>query len=118
MRVIVALLLFALSAGVWAAETTSEPSYSLSVGRVYQPKAGKPDHVFILGGSSPVRGGEIVCNDAASLLALVKSLPRGAKLDWYPTCDGTAAGALMSDLGSLRKACQDAGILFTIHPAG
>ena len=91
--------------------------YSLSVGKIYESKPERPEWVFILGGTSVIRGGETVCKSPATLKALLKSLPRSSKLDWYPTCSGESK-ALDGHLDDMKKILSDANIAFTIHPAG
>ena len=91
--------------------------YSLSVGKIYESKPERPEWVFILGGTSVIRGGETVCKSPATLKALLKSLPRSSKLDWYPTCSGESK-ALDDHLDDIKKFLSDANIAFTIHLAG
>jgi hypothetical protein len=102
---------------VLAADAVPPGEYSLSIGRVYESKAERPKWVFIFGGTSPVRGGEIVCRSAESLKRLLKGLPRGSTLHWWPTCGGESE-ALAKDLDDLKQICSEAGVQFTIHPAG
>jgi hypothetical protein len=117
MRRLLIFLCLTLSFVALAAECLPPGKYSLSVGRVYESKTDHPEWVFIFGGTSAVRGGETVCRSPASLKALLKGLPRGCTLDWSPTCSGES-GALAADLEDLKRICKDAGIAFTIHPAG
>jgi hypothetical protein len=117
MKSFTALLFVALATVASAKDEVPGPKYSLSVGRVYESKREQPEWVFILGGTSAIRGGETVCKTPAALKTLLKGLPRGSTLDWWPTCSGDSA-ALAADLEELKKLCADAGIVFTIHPAG
>jgi hypothetical protein len=73
--------------------------------------------VFIFGGTSAVRGGETVCKSPEALKKLLKGLPRGSTLDWSPTCAGESE-ALAWHLDDLKKICTEAGITFSVHPAG
>jgi hypothetical protein len=114
MKTLTALLFFATASLLLAAEP---PKYSLSVGRVYESKPGLQEWVFIFGGTSATRGGETVCKTPATLKKLIGGLPRGSSLDWWPTCSGESA-ALAADLEDLKKVCTEAGVVFTIHPAG
>ena len=91
--------------------------YSLSVGRVYESRPERPEWVFILGGTGTTRGGETVCKSPSTLKTLLKGLPRGSSLDWWPTCSGESE-ALAGHLDDLKKICTEAGIVFTIHPSG
>jgi hypothetical protein len=117
MKVFISLVISALASIALAADELAANAYSLSVGRVHESKPERPEWVFIFGGTSAIRGGETVCNTASSLKTLLKGLPRGSKLDWSPTCSGDSA-ALAGHLDDLKKICRDAGIVFTIHPAG
>ncbi len=117
MKRIVILLSIAFGAFALAAALVPPAKYSLSVGRVYESKPDKPEWVFILGGTSLVRGGETVCKSPATLKTRLKGLPRGSSLDWWPTCRGEAE-ALAADLDDLRKICRETGIVFTLHPSG
>ena len=98
-------------------EAAPPPKYSLSVGRVYEPTATQPEWVFIFGGPRTNRGIETVCKSFAALKTLLKGLPRGSTLDWWPTCKGESE-ALDAHLDDLKNICTEAGIVFTIHPAG
>jgi hypothetical protein len=91
--------------------------YSLSVGRIYESDPERPEWVFIFGGTGAIRGGETVCSTPASLKRLLKGLPRGSTLDWWPTCRGEA-DALAGHLDDLKNVCTEAGIAFTLHPSG
>ena len=117
MKRTVSLFFILLASWVLAAQTAPPAKYSLSVGRVYESKPERPEWVFILGGTSPIRGGEIVCRSPASLKTLLKGLPRGSNLDWWPTCRGDSE-ALAGHLAELKRISTQAGIVFTIHPAG
>jgi hypothetical protein len=117
MKRITALLFVMLASLALAADAVPPGKYSLSVGRVYESKLGRPEWVFILGGTSATRGGETVCKSPATLKTLLKGLPRGSTLDWWPTCSGESE-ALAGHLDDLKKICTDAGIVFTIHLAG
>ena len=117
MKTIFSLLFITLMPFVSAADRIPPSKYSLSVGRVYESKPDRPEWVFIFGGTSTARGGETVCTSPAGLKALLKSLPRGSTLDWWPTCRGESE-ALSGHLEELKKICTDAGVAFTIHPAG
>lgn len=109
------LTLIGLIAG--AIEPIPTARYSLSVGRVFESAPERPEWVYILGNTSSVRGGEIVCRTPAGLKALIKGLPRGSTLDWWPTCAGES-NVLTAHLADLKKICASAGVVFTIHPAG
>ena len=102
---------------VLAADAVPPNKYSLSVGRVYESKSERPEWVFIFGGTSAIRGGETVCKSPATLKRLLKGLPSGSTLDWWPTCKGDSE-ALAGHLDDLKKVCTEGGIVFTIHPAG
>jgi len=114
----ITILAFVLLASLVLAANAAPPSkYSLSVGRVYESKPEQPEWVFILGGTNSTRGGETVCKSPASLKTLLKALPRGSTLDWWPTCEGESQ-ALADHLDALKKICSEAGVVFTIHPTG
>ncbi len=117
MKRIIALLFITFALWVLAADVVPPDKYSLSVGRVYESKPERPEWVFIFGGTSAIRGGETVCKSPGALKTLLKGLPRGSTLDWWPTCSGESV-ALAADLDDLKKICKEAGIVFTIHPAG
>jgi hypothetical protein len=117
MKQIITLLFMAIGSLVLAADSVPPATYSLSVGRVYESKPDKPEWVFILGGTSAIRGGETVCKTPAALKTLLKGLLRDSTLDWWTTCRGESV-ALAADLDDLKKICKEAGIVFTIHPAG
>ena len=117
MKRIITLLFITFASLVLAADAVPPNKYSLSVGRVYESKPERPEWVFIFGGTSAIRGGETVCRSPETLKKLLKGLPRGSTLDWWPTCDGESK-ALVSHLDDLKKICTDAGIVFTVHPAG
>ena len=117
MKRIVTLLFIILASSVLAADTIPPGKYSLSVGRVYESKPTQPEWVFIFGGTGATRGGETVCRSPATLKTLLKGLPRGSTLDWSPTCSGESE-ALAGHLDDLKKICKEAGVVFTIHPAG
>lgn len=110
-------LLFVAFASVVVAADAVPPKYSFSVGRVYESKLERPEWVFIFGGTGAIRGGETVCRSPEALKKLLKGLPRGSSLDWWPTCDGESK-ALAGHLDDLKKICTEAGIVFTIHPTG
>jgi hypothetical protein len=117
MKKVIILLLITFVSVVQAADTVPPGKYSLSVGSVYESKPGRPEWVFIIGGTSVTRGGETVCKTPAALKTILKGLPRGSTLDWWPTCDGEFQ-ALGGHVDELKKICKDAGIVFTIHPSG
>jgi hypothetical protein len=117
MKRFMGLLVIMLPWLVLAVDAVPPAQYSLSMGRVYESEPPRPEWVFIVGGTSVARGGETVCNSPAALKNLVKALPRGSKLDWWPTCMGDSE-VLASHLEELKRICADAGIVFTIHPAG
>ena len=117
MKRIIVLLIITFAPLVLAAEAMPPNQYSLSVGRVYESKPESPEWVFILGGTSATRGGETVCRSPSTLMMLLKGLPRGSTLDWWPTCQGES-DALARHLDELKKICTEAGVVFTIHPAG
>ena len=52
-----------------------------------------------------------MCKSPATLKTLLKGLPRGSTLDWWPTCSGESE-ALAGHLDDLKKICTDAGIVF------
>ncbi len=89
--------------------------YSLSVAEVYGSRP--RESVFILGGTSSIRGGETVCKSVASLKKLLSGLPLGSTLDWFPTC---VEPAILKDneIEDLKATCTKAGVVFTIHPSG
>jgi hypothetical protein len=117
MKRFIPFLFITLSALSVAAEKAPRNKYSLSVARVYEAAPERPEWVFIVGGTSVVRGGETVCRSAESLKKLIGSLPRGSTLDWWPTCSGESE-ALANDLEEMKRVCREAGVEFTIHPAG
>jgi hypothetical protein len=117
MNRIILLLLLNFAPFASAADAVPANKYSLSVGRIYESKPEHPEWVFIFGGTSAIRGGETVCKSPATLMKLLRGLPRGSTLDWHPTCSGESE-ALAGHLDDLKQACTDAGIVFTIHPAG
>jgi hypothetical protein len=117
MKRITTLIFVMLASIALAVDAVPPGKYSLSVGRVYESKLDRPEWVFIFGGISATRGGETVCKSLATLKTLLKGLPRGSTLDWWRTCDGEPE-ALAGHLDDLQKICTDAGIVFTIHPAG
>jgi len=117
MKRIITLLFITFASWVLAADAVPPNKYSLSVGRVYESKPERPEWVFIFGGTSAIRGGETVCKTPATLKTLLKGLPRGSTLDWWPTCSGESE-ALAGHLDDLKKVCTEAGIVFTIHPSG
>ena len=117
MKKIISFLIITIASLVLAADGPPSNKYSLSVGRVYESKPERPEWVFIFGGTSGIRGGETVCKSPATLKTLLKGLPRGSTLDWWPTCRGESA-VLADHLDDLKKICKEAGIVFTIHPAG
>ena len=117
MKSIITLLFITFASLVLAADAVPSNKYSLSVGRVYESKPERPEWVFIFGGTSATRGGETVCRSPESLKKLLKGLPRGSTLDWWPTCQGESE-ALAGHLDDLKKISTDAGIVFTIHPGG
>jgi len=117
MKRIITLLFITFVSLVLAADTVLPNKYSLSIGRVYESKPERPEWVFIFGNTSAIRGGETVCKSATSLKTLLKGLPRGSTLDWWPTCKGDSE-ALDGHLDDLKNICTEAGIVFTIHPAG
>ena len=114
---VVALLFIMFASFVLAADAVPPNKYSLSVGRVYESKPERPEWVFLFGGPSALRGGETVCRSPETLKKLLKGLPRGSTLDWWPTCDGESE-ALTGHRDDLKEICTEAGIVFTIHPAG
>jgi hypothetical protein len=114
---IISLLFITFAFVVLPAEADSPNRYSLSVGRVYESKPDRLEWVFIFGGTSAIRGGEAVCRTPESLKQLLKGLPRGSTLDWWPTCQGDS-DALNGHLEDLKALCREAGIVFTIHPSG
>src|SRR5215218_9781507 len=101
-----------------AADGVPPGKYSLSIGRVYGWTPEHPEWVFILGGTSAMRGGETVCKSPAALKALLKGLPRGSTVDWSPGCDPAGHEPLASHLDDLKQICREAGITFTIRPSG
>ena len=114
----VAVILFVTFASlVLAADPVPSNNYSLSVGRVYDSKPERPEWVFIFGGTGATRGGETVCRSPETLKKLLSGLPRGSTLDWWPTCSGESE-VLAGHLIDLKEICRNAGIIFTIHPAG
>jgi hypothetical protein len=117
MKGILTLLLIMFGSVIFAADAVPPNKYSLSVGRVYESKPERPEWVFIFGGTDAIRGGETVCRTPETLKKLLRSLPRGSTLDWWPSCHGESE-ALAGHLDVLKKICTDAGIVFTIHPAG
>ncbi|MCE9587959.1 MAG: hypothetical protein K8R57_06565 [Verrucomicrobia bacterium] len=117
MKRIIGFLFITFASLVLAADAVPTNKYSLSVGRVYESKPERPEWVFIFGGTSAIRGGETVCLSPETLKKLFKGLPRGSTLDCWPTCDGESE-ALAGHLDDLKKICTEAGIVFTIHPAG
>jgi hypothetical protein len=117
MKGILTLLFIMLAPVILAADPVPANKYSLSVGRVYESKPSSPEWVFIVGGTSAVRGGETVCRTPETLKKLLRGLPRGSSLDWWPSCHGESE-ALAGHLDDLKKICTDSGIIFTIHPAG
>lgn len=117
MKTIIALFFITFASLLWAADSVPRNNYSLSVGRVYESKLERPEWVFIFGGTSAMRGGETVCRSPETLKKLLRSLPRGSTLDWWPTCGGESE-ALDGHLDDLKKICTDAGVVFTIHPSG
>ena len=117
MKRILTLLFVMLTTSVLATDTVPPGKYSLSIGRVYESEPAKPEWLFIFGGTNATRGGETVCRTPAALKALLKGLPRGSTVDWAPTCDGESQ-ALSGHVDDLKKICTEAGIVFTIHPAG
>jgi hypothetical protein len=117
MKSIIVAFILMFAGWVLAADAIPPSKYSLSVGRVYESKPEHAEWVFILGGTSATRGGEIVCKSPVSLKTLLKGLPRGSTLDWWPTCRGESE-TLASHLDELKKICTQAGVMFTIHPAG
>ena len=117
MKGFLSLLFTTLASLVLAADAVPPAKYSHSVGRVYETKPERPEWVFIFGGTSATRGGETVCRSPESLKKLLGGLPRGATLDWRPTCSGESE-ALAGHLEDLKKICTEAGVVFTIHPAG
>jgi len=117
MKGILVLLFIMLAPAILAADAVPANKYSLSVGRVYESKPASPEWVFIFGGTSAIRGGETVCRTPETLKKLLRGLPRGSTLDWWPSCHGES-DALAGHLDDLKKICTDAGIVFTIHPAG
>lgn len=115
-RLIIPALLFVAMASLASFASAAPPNkYSLSVARVYGSKP--QESVFILGGTSATRGGETVCKNGDALKSLLKGLPRGSTLDWWPTCSEDSQ-ALAEHLDELKRICADAGIEFTIHPSG
>ena len=117
MKRIITLLFITFAPLLPASDAGLPNKYSLSVGRVYESKPERPEWVFIFGGTGAIRGGEIVCRSPATLKTLLKGLPRGSTLDWWPTCRGESE-ALAAHLDDLKKICKEAGIVFTIHPTG
>ena len=117
MKRIITLLFITFASLVLTADGGPSNQYSLSVARVYEAKPEHPEWVFIFGGTSAIRGGETVCRSPATLKALLKGLPRGSTLDWWPTCEGESE-ALAGHLDDLKKICTEVGIVFTIHPSG
>jgi hypothetical protein len=117
MRRIITLLIITFVSLVLAADAGPPNKYSLSIGRVYKSKSERPEWVFILVRTSAIRGGETVCKTPATLKTLLKGLPRGSTLDWSPSCRGESE-VLAGRLDDLKKICREAGIVFTIHPAG
>ncbi|OAI42675.1 hypothetical protein AYO41_00640 [Verrucomicrobia bacterium SCGC AG-212-E04] len=116
-RIVITLLCITYASLVLAADAVPPNNYSLSVGRVFESKPDRPEWVFIFGGTNATRGGETVCRSPATLMTLLKGLPRGSTLDWWPTCEGESE-ALAGHLDELKKICTEAGIVFKIHPAG
>lgn len=117
MKRIITLLFITSASLVLAADAVPPNQYSLSVGRVFESKPERPEWVFIFGGTTAIRGDEIVCRSPATLKKLLKGLPRGSTLDCWPTCRGESE-ASAAHLDDLKKICTEAGIGFTIHPAG
>ena len=117
MKRIIGLLLITFASLVLAVDAIPPGKYSLSVGRVYESKPERPEWVFIFGGACAIRGGETVCRSPETLKKLLKGLSCGSTLDWWPTCHGESE-ALAGHLDDLKKICTEAGIVFTIHPAG
>jgi len=117
MKKIITLVFITFASLVLAADEVPRNKYSLSVGRVYESRPERPEWVFIFGGTSATRGCETVCRSPETLKKLLRRLPRGSTLDWWPTCMGESE-ALAGHLDDLKKICTDAGIVFTIHPTG
>lgn len=117
MKRVFVLLCIAFASSALAGDASLPPKYSLSIGRVYESTPEQPQWVFILGGTSAIRGGESVCMTPAALKTLLRSLPRGSTLDWWPTCKGESE-TLAAHLDDLKQICTEVGIAFTIHPAG
>jgi hypothetical protein len=117
MKSILTILFITLAAVTFAANAVPTNKYSLSVARVYESKPSNPEWVYIVGGTSTIRGGETVCRTPETLKKLFRGLPRGSTLDWWPSCHGES-DALAGHLDDLKKICTDSGIMFTIHPAG
>ena len=64
MKQIITLLFVTFATLALAADAGPPNKYSLSVGRVYESKPERPEWVFIVGGTSAIRGGETVCKSA------------------------------------------------------
>jgi hypothetical protein len=117
MKKIIILLYMTFASLLMAADAVPPSKYSLSVGRVYESKPESPEWVFIFGGTNAIRGGETVCSSPETLKKLLKGLPRGSTLEWWPTCSGESE-ALAGHLDDLKRICTDGGVVFTIHPTG
>jgi hypothetical protein len=117
MKGILTLLFITFTSVILAADAIPPQKYSLSVGRVYESKPESPEWVFIFGGTNSIRGGETVCRSPESLKKLLRGLPRGSTLDWWPSCHGESE-ALAGHSDDLKRICAEAGVVFTIHAAG
>jgi len=117
MKHLLYLVWLAFAVPLLAADTVPPAKYSLTVATVYPVNFQHPEWVFIIGGTAPIRGGEIVCRTPADLKTMLRSLPRGSTMDWWPTCFGDAK-TLAEHQDELVKICNDAGVVFTIHPSG
>lgn len=72
---------------------------------------------FLLGPTGAPVHRQTAYRSPAAVKKAFAELPRGATVEWSPSCDGESV-ALKNDLEDLEALCKKKGVIFIIHPSG